>query len=70
MHLTESWDIMNTMNRIALGTVALLAPLVVLAPADAAGPAPIGHAYGWHHHHQVPSYCLIGTVSMVPGKTC
>lgn len=29
---------MNTMTRIALGTVALLAPLLALAPADAAQP--------------------------------
>jgi len=33
---------MNTMQRIALGTIALLAPLAVLAPADAAQPASPG----------------------------
>ena len=46
---------MNTMTRIALGTVALLAPLVVLAPADAVIKPP--HACSSHSVKVVASKC-------------
>jgi len=46
---------MNTMHRIALGTVALVAPLLVLAPADAKVQPP--HACKSHSAKVVAAKC-------------
>lgn len=46
---------MNTMTRVALGTVALLAPLMALAPADAAIRPP--HACSSHNVKVVAAKC-------------
>jgi hypothetical protein len=61
---------MNTMQRIALGTVALLVPLVAMAaPADA---RPSGHANGWTNHVTYVAQCdwVPGTFGIMTPTNC